>query len=264
MGCSLEIQITHLPRKLTFEILTFLLLGYFYETTASLFEILAAFFLEWFYTQFSAVFNDFDIAITNWEVLAFYLIRCLFIITLEFIRGKTADATVLLLLSHHTEIIILYLVLLILFNHQAQVFDLPFDLLTDWASWLDLWCSFVLFRLILWATVIVHQILLEWRMNIVILIILIVSEIEISLWALHHHSWWVAKVHLIWMIALWKTLNSFVQLVGLNRVSAVPWTRYYLRLVVLAIEINLLCQILVLLIQFLLILIAESLELQTI
>ena len=66
------------------------------------------------------------------------------------------------------------------------------------------------------------------------------------------------------MIALWETLNSFVQLVGLNRVSAVPWTRYYLRLVVLAIEINLLCQILVLLIQFLLILIAESLELQTI
>ena len=49
MACSLEIKVTHLPLKLAFEILTFLkflLLGYFYETTASLFEILATPFLE--------------------------------------------------------------------------------------------------------------------------------------------------------------------------------------------------------------------------
>ena len=46
VACSLEVKVIHLPLKLSFEILTFLLLGYLYETTASLFEIFATPFLE--------------------------------------------------------------------------------------------------------------------------------------------------------------------------------------------------------------------------
>ena len=64
------------------------------------------------------------------------------------------------------------------------------------------------------------------------------------------------------MTALWQVLDTLIELVGLSTVGAIPWTRYYLRLVVLAIEIDFLCLILVLLKRSSLI--GESLELQTI
>lgn len=55
-------------------------------------------------------------------------------------------------------------------------------------------------------------------------------------------------------------LDTLIKLIGLSTVGAIPWTRYYLRLVVLAIEIDFLCLILVLLKRSSLILIAESIE----
>lgn len=118
MACS-EFHTAHLPLKLVLEFLTFLLLGYLYETAASLLEILATFFLEGLYAQFAAIFDDFDIAISYWEVLALGLIWLLVLITVELVRGKSADATVVLRLLHHHEVVLSNLVLLVLLDHQA-------------------------------------------------------------------------------------------------------------------------------------------------
>lgn len=82
------------------EILTFLLLGNLYETLAGLFEILATPLFEGFDAKFPTVFNDFNVAISNWEILASRVIRGFIIITLELVRGKSADGTTGFLLPH--------------------------------------------------------------------------------------------------------------------------------------------------------------------
>ena len=95
-----------------------------------MFQVFATTFFERFYAEFAAIFNDFDITISDREVLALRLIWFLIIITLELFRGKSTYATSLLLLLHHLQVIILDLIFFVLFYHEAQVLDLPFDLLT--------------------------------------------------------------------------------------------------------------------------------------
>jgi len=117
LNCSLEIQVIHLTGELhIFEFLTFLLLGNFVETSARLLQILTTFLLKRFDAELPAVLNDFDIAIANGEVLAFCCVWLLILITVELVRGKTAQASIDLLLSHHDEIILLKLILLVLLN----------------------------------------------------------------------------------------------------------------------------------------------------
>lgn len=103
-------------------------------------------------------------------------------------------------------------------------------------------------------------------MNIVLVIILDTGEVESLAGALHAHLWGhrAAKVLRTWLIALGEALDALIELVGLDRVSAVPWTGDFLILVVLTIEIHLLCQILVLLIRIRVDLIAQPLEVQAI
>lgn len=205
--------------ELLLEFLTFLLLRYLYQALAGLLEILAAPLFERFYAQFAAIFNDFYVAITNWEVLASGLVGRLIIITLELVRGKTADLAASLLLPHHVKIILSDLILLVLLDDQAQVLDLPFHLLADLASWLDLWCCFVLlFFDLRWAVFLVHQILLEWRMNIVLKAILRVREIKVLLRSLHRHPRGdrASEILRTWLIALWKALSTLIKFVGLN------------------------------------------------
>jgi len=103
-------------------------------------------------------------------------------------------------------------------------------------------------------------------MNIATHVILSIGEVEILLRSLHQHPgrYRVSKILRTWLVALRKALNTFIKLISLYRVGAVPWTPYYLRLVVLSIEVNFFCRILVLLILAGEILIAESLELKTI
>lgn len=100
-------------------------------------------------------------------------------------------------------------------------------------------------------------------MNIASDVILRIGEIKILLRSLHHDSggYRASKVLRNGMVALWEALNSFIEFISLNRVGAVPWTHLYLRLVVLTIEVNFFCRILVLLIQARVVLIAEPLEL---
>jgi hypothetical protein len=108
---------THLSLELVLEFLTFLLLGYPYKTSAGLLKIFTTALFEWFDTEFSAIFNDFDVAISDGEVLALSLVWLLILITFEFIRGKTTDATVLLLISHHHEVIFLDQILVVLLDY---------------------------------------------------------------------------------------------------------------------------------------------------
>ena len=84
-----------------------------------MFQILAAPLLERLYAQFAAIFNDFYVAISNWEVRASGLVRRLIIITLELVRGKTADLAASLLLPHHVKIVVCDIVLFVLLNDQA-------------------------------------------------------------------------------------------------------------------------------------------------
>ena len=116
---SFNVHTIKLPLKLVLEFLTFLLFGYTYKTSASLFEILSPTLFERFYAEFSTIFHDFDIAISNWEVLAFCLILILTFITFEFFGGKTTDAAILLLLAVKSDIVFLYHVLIILFDHKT-------------------------------------------------------------------------------------------------------------------------------------------------
>lgn len=102
-------------------------------------EVFSPTLFEGLYTQFAAIFNDFYVPVANWEVLSFSHIWLFIIITLEFFRGKSANATVGLLVAHHQEVIFLNLVLFVLFDDQAQVFDLPLDWLA-WRTWFNhLW-----------------------------------------------------------------------------------------------------------------------------
>ena len=105
--------------ELLLEFLTFLLLRYLYQALAGLLEILAAPLFERFYAQFAAIFNDFYVAITNRKVLTSGLVGRLIIITLELVRGKTADLAASLLLPHHVKIILSDLVLFVLLDNQA-------------------------------------------------------------------------------------------------------------------------------------------------
>jgi len=131
---------THLSLELFLEFLTFLLLSYPYKTSASLFQIFATALFKWFNTEFSAIFNDFDVTISDWEVLALGPVWPLILITFEFIRGKTTDATVFLLRSHNNEVIILDQVLFVLLDNQAQVFDLSLNWLVNRAWFYYYWC----------------------------------------------------------------------------------------------------------------------------
>ena len=87
------------------EFLAFLRLGYPYQTPASLFEVFAAALFEGLYAQFPTILDDFDVSITNWEVLPFHLFGLLVLITLELFCEKSTDATIFLLVSHHPEVI---------------------------------------------------------------------------------------------------------------------------------------------------------------
>lgn len=164
--------------KLVLEFLTFLLFGYTYETSASLFKILSPTLFEGFYAEFPTIFYDFDIAISNWEVLALCFILILTFITFEFFCGKTTDATILLLLAVKSDIVFLYHVLIILFDHKTQVFDLPFS----WdgrLTWLDNnWSSFILILNALFRIWLIYEVVCYSRMNIAILSII---EIKLSL-----------------------------------------------------------------------------------
>ena len=86
-------------------------------------------------------------------------------------------------------------------------------------------------------------------MNIIgVVIVLILTHVKLPLGSLDGHSrrYSASKVHFARMKALMGTLNTFVELICLYRVGAITWTRYYLIFVVLAIEIDFLCLILVL------------------
>ena len=84
-----------------------------------MFEVFATTFFEGFYAEFAAIFNDFDITISDREVLALRLIWFLIIKTLELFRGKSTYATSFLLLLHHLKVIFLYLIFFILFYHES-------------------------------------------------------------------------------------------------------------------------------------------------
>jgi uncharacterized membrane protein len=102
-------------------------------------------------------------------------------------------------------------------------------------------------------------------MNIVAEIMLATAQIEMLLGALHaiNGRCRAAKILRTWLVALGKALDALIELIGLDRVGAVPWTCYFIRLVVLTIKIDFLCHVLVLLKGFRVDLIAQSLELQT-
>jgi len=102
---------------LVLEFLTFLGFGYPYQTAASLLEVFAATLFEGLYAQLPTVLNDFYVPITDWEVLTLDLLRLLILITLKFFCEKSTDAAIFLLVAHHSEIIVVDLILFILLDN---------------------------------------------------------------------------------------------------------------------------------------------------
>ena len=138
-------------------------------------EVLASSFFERLNAELSAILHDFDVSVADWKVLALHSVRFLILITLKFFRGKSTNATVLFLISHHLQIIFLNLVLLVLLNDKTEVLDLPLNLLSNrsrlnnhwWLAHLWRGCGFLVLLWPYYVVCIVHQILVEWlRMNI--------------------------------------------------------------------------------------------------
>lgn len=118
-GYSVEIEVLHLTIQGVLVFLTFLKLCYLYEALAGLFQILATPLLERFDAKFSAIFNDFDVTISNREVLTSSLVGELIFITLELSRGKTTDLSSGLLFLHQLKIVFINVVFFFLLDDQA-------------------------------------------------------------------------------------------------------------------------------------------------
>lgn len=104
-----------------------------------MFKVFASALLERLYAQFPTVLDDFDITITDWEVLALRGVRLLILELFQFFRGKSTYTAVLFLIAHHLKVVLLYLVLLVLLNDEAEVFDLPFHRLVNRARLDNCW-----------------------------------------------------------------------------------------------------------------------------